>query len=116
MAKEYKGVHIVCGDTLYEVNKEYREGALAMRRMTPYHCNPYTDGSYKADQWNCGHTNEAAGEHIRFGVDIINEDPKKDIIFEEDPNVPRDKDGNVDWDWYEKILLKFVIETGQSSA
>ena len=110
VTKEYKGIWIVCGDIMYEVNDAYRCGALAMRSQTPYYCNPYTDDSYEADQWNVGHFNEAGGEHIRFGVDIIKENSNKNIIFEEDPNVPRDRDGNVDWGWYEQVLLKFVIE------
>lgn len=95
---------IVVGDSIYELDKAYKEGARAMRAQVPYNVgNPYRAGCYSHDQWNEGHCHEAAGEHIRFGVDVIAA-RASGRCFEEDPSVPRDRDHHVDMRWYEAQL------------
>lgn len=86
---------ILCDNTLYDVSKAYRDGAIAMRSGITYHANPNRDGSLAHDDWNAGHIHEAARAHIRFNVDIIAA-PGQGFLFEEDPTVPRDTQGEVD--------------------
>ena len=95
---------IVCGDTLYEIDGAYREGAEAMRRLVPWHCNPHREGSRACGQWSTGHENEAAGEHVRFGVDVVAAGSPPGAVWEEDPAAPRDAQGRVDPDWYGAAL------------
>jgi hypothetical protein len=52
--------------------------------------------------WEAGHCNESAGEHLRFGKDLLAQ-PKKGILFREDPAVPRDEYG-VDKAWCRQAL------------
>ena len=87
---------IVIGDDGYEVTKAYREGALAMRAQTPWNCCPVS--GTRREEWEHGHCNESAGEHIRFGKDLIAQ-PRKGILFREDPDVPRDEFGVIK-EWY----------------
>jgi len=97
---------LLIGDGIYELSKAYRTGAQAMRDSVSFRHNPYrnTDSQEHYD-WECGHTNEAEGEHFRFGVDVINA-PLNGRYFEEDSTVPRDKDGCVDSDWYRAQIIK----------
>jgi hypothetical protein len=46
------------GDTVYEVDAPYREGAIALRQGVSYNANPYAFGSYAYDQWGAGHCHE----------------------------------------------------------
>jgi hypothetical protein len=99
----YRNNAIMMGDTIYEVDKAYRDGAEAMRRRVPYNVgNPHRYGTYAHDQWNNGHAHEATGEHVRFGSDIITA-PRTGRCFEEDPGVPRDEFG-VLMTWYANAL------------
>ncbi len=57
---------------MYHLDAAYRAGARAMRQGIPYGIsNPYRTFTQQHDQFNYGHVNESAGEHIRFGVDVI---------------------------------------------
>lgn len=85
---------LLCGDTLYDLTPAYIAGALALRRNTPHWANPYSDDSQEADDWDYGHTNEAAHEHHRFGLDLIHLAPEGTEIGE-DASIPRDPHGNV---------------------
>lgn len=89
---------LVIGDTIYSMTPAYIEGARALRRDVPYHCNPHRSGSQREDNWNYGHENEGAHEHLRFDKDLLNEAPTG-IEFTEDPNVPRDDLYEVDFEW-----------------
>lgn len=76
-----------------------------MRAGRHYLCNPFRGGTRSHDDWSNGHTHEAAGEHLRFGLDLIKDKPAGSRVFEIDPDVPRDLDGNVDMEWYSLALL-----------
>lgn len=98
---------LICGDEMHHLDTAYRAGARAMRQSIPYEVgNPYRDLTQQHDQFNYGHTNEAACEHIRFGVDVI-ETRLTGRCFEEDASVPRDEYG-VDDDWYAKHFAVFA--------
>ena len=94
---------LICGDTEYTMTKAYRDGAMAMRREIPHFANPHRDGTQSAFDWDNGHTNEAAGEHVRFATDVISA-RQNGAVFEEDPSVPRLKYGDVDEAWYRGAL------------
>jgi|TARA_R100000687_G_scaffold81622_1_gene78981 hypothetical protein len=98
-----KSNEVIMGDTVYEMSPAYIDGARAMRRSTTFHANPYSDRSQEHADWDFGHTHEAAGEHFRFGLDLIAQ-PATGASFEEDPAVPRDEDHNVDQDWIDKQM------------
>lgn len=75
---------IVCGGVVYEIDAAYRAGAKATREGSPTSpSNPHRHGCYQSEQWNAGRINEAAGEHDRFGVDVICAQPVGQR-FEED--------------------------------
>ena len=95
---------IICGDTVYELNAAYLRGANAMRNEISFRDNPFGDGSYSHDQWEAGHEHEAAGEHFRFGRDVLNAIPPEGDTWREDKGVPRDSSHNVDMEWYEEQL------------
>jgi len=90
---------LLCGDTLYEMSQAYLAGARALRRNVPFFANPHRDGSQRHADWAAGHDNEAAGEHVRYGRDLLLE-PARGTEFGEDTEVPRIKTGDVDPDWY----------------
>jgi hypothetical protein len=92
---------LVIGDTIYSMTPAYIQGAKAMRRETPFHCNPHRSGSQREEDWSYGHDHEAGHEHYRFGKDLLAE-PPTGIEFEEDPNVPRDDLYEVDPEWAQK--------------
>lgn len=94
---------VVVRGEAHVLGKGYRQGALAMRRRLPADANPHRPGSAAGARWAAGHANEAAGEHIRFGIDVI-EAPGIGMVFEEDADVPRLPCGGVDMDWYEMAL------------
>ncbi len=94
---------LIIGDTQYTLDSFYIQGALAMRNSVPYSANPYRSFSGRHDQWNYGHENENAGEHVRFGVDVLSELPRGRVIAE-DPATPRDERGEVDRTWYPQAL------------
>lgn len=94
---------IVLSDTIYEMSPAYIEGARAMRAGISWHFNPHRDGSQSHDDWDYGHTHEAAGEHFRFGLDLI-EAAATGASYEEDGAVPRDTDHNVDQAWIDMQL------------
>ena len=96
---------LICGDTEYTLTKAYRDGAMAMRRQTSHFANPFRDGTQSAFDWDSGHTNEAAGEHVRFGMDVISA-RLRGAIFADDPSIPRLPCGNVDETWYREALAE----------
>lgn len=98
---------ILIGDSIYELDAFYREGARARRACIPYVCCGYRE-SYRRDQWVNGHSHEDEGEHIRFGQDVLTTRKPKRFLWEEDPAVPRDRDGNVDDAWYQAELTKLA--------
>jgi hypothetical protein len=79
---------LVVGENLYEMSKAYREGALAMRNAISFKHNPHPNSIQANYDWENGHMNEAAGEHFRFGIDVIIA-PLNGRYFEEDASVPR---------------------------
>jgi len=97
---------LIIGDTQYTLDTFYIQGALAMRNAVPCTANPYRSFSGRHDQWNYGHDNEAACEHVRFGADVLAEYPEGKVV-REDPAVPRDEHGEVDSDWYRQALKAF---------
>jgi hypothetical protein len=101
---------LVVGDSAYAMTKAYRDGAMAMRMSIPVTCNPHhnTDSQAHHD-WEYGHTNEAACEHIRFGVDVLHAS-LKGCRFEEDSAVPRDDCAEVDSEWYRKQLAQLSAQ------
>lgn len=100
---------LVCGDTLFEMDRFYIEGAQAMRQRTPWNCNPYRQGSTRHDQWGYGHENESAQEHIRFGQDLLQAKPAG-TCFAEDPSIPRNDHGEISYAWYSEQLEKLTTE------
>lgn len=92
---------IFIGDSMYAMTAAYRAGALAMRRQIPWNrCTEYT--GQRREEWEQGHCHESAGEHIRFGKDLITAN-KSGTAFNEDPSVPRDEYGVVK-SWYKEQL------------
>lgn len=104
---------LVVGDTVYTMTKAYREGAQAMRDSVPFTCNPHRNTeSQQYFDWDSGHTNEAAREHVRFGIDLLGA-TLNGRRFEEDATVPRDDFSDVSRDWY-RLQLKSGIEAQQA--
>lgn len=101
---------LVVGWEEYWLNNAYCKGALDRRAGYPY-VSPAGSESFRS-QYDYGHQNEDMGEHIRFGVDVITA-PKNGRRFEEDPSVPRDRDGYVNLDWYEKELVNIGSRSPQ---
>ena len=64
---------LLIGDTCYELNKAYIEGALALRNNISYHLNPYSlyHNEYNYAQWSSGHCHEDTGCHLINGVDVL---------------------------------------------
>ncbi|MFA5491207.1 MAG: hypothetical protein WC284_18660 [Candidimonas sp.] len=62
---------ITIGDTIYDVDRFYREGAMAHRQRRSWSSNPYRHGSHRYDQFSRGYENEESGEHFRDGQDIL---------------------------------------------
>lgn len=56
------------GDTLYTFTPQFREGAWDLWSGVPYTCNPYRDGSQRAQDWEDGHTLADEGEVTREEV------------------------------------------------
>lgn len=75
---------LITGDTKYELTKAYIAGALAMRAMRPWTCNPHRNGTMAADDWDYGHVNESAGVHVKDGVDIITAEPTGAVFYVEE--------------------------------
>lgn len=101
-----------------EMTKAYREGALAARLGLYSDRNPYeATGNQPKEQhdWNAGHSNELACEHIRFGRDLISVSPRANKVFKEDPEVPRRSDGSVDPYWYtiERMRVTGLIDVAK---
>lgn len=93
---------LLCGDTEYELSPAYKQGALDCRNYISCYSNPFRDGSQKYYDWEYGHDNEAAGEHYRFGHDVITQSRKfSGSTIKDDPSIPRDEHGNVNEDWLE---------------
>jgi hypothetical protein len=67
---------IEIADSVFKITDAYKEGALADRRVgTRFAWNPYPENSDESCHWQYGHDNEADGEHIRDGVDLITDLP-----------------------------------------
>lgn len=98
---------LVIGDTEYWMNAPYRKGAQDCREGVPYGNAPYIV-SDNIDQYNYGHENEGACEHIRNGIDVILA-PLTGERFDEDPSVPRDRNGQVDDSWYADRLSEMEL-------
>lgn len=89
---------IVIGDAEHVMTQAYLNGARALRRGVPFSCNPHGHGSQAYDDWDWGHTHDAAGEHYRFGTDLV--DAKRNgSRFELDDKVPRDENGDPQDSW-----------------
>lgn len=94
---------IVIGDSEYVMSQAYLNGARAFRRGTPFSCNPHAFDSDAHNAWDWGHTHEAAGEHFRFGQDLITA-KRNGVRFELDPLVPRDEHGDPQNGWVAEQL------------
>lgn len=103
---------LVVHDSEYSMTKNYREGALAFRRSVPWSCNPHRHGSQAHQDWDYGHVHDSAGEHFRFGLDLLKA-PLKGSRFEMDEKVPRIEGGDVDPSWHAQQVkeLTRVAET-----
>ncbi|WP_087863515.1 hypothetical protein [Comamonas thiooxydans] len=86
-------------DDVFLVTRAYREGAQAMRAGRAHSTNPYRMHCQSHEDWNAGHVNESAREHIRFNKDVLSASPIG-MVFDMDPSVPRDAQGSVLADWY----------------
>lgn len=103
---------LIVGDTEYTLSKAYRDGALAMRQRIPFTGNPFKDPDCQSySDWDEGHTNESAGEHIRFGIDVITA-PATGECFKLDPYAPYDEYG-VKYDWYQAKLAEIQQSKGE---
>ena len=89
---------IVIHDCIHDMTIAYRNGARALRNEIPFFCNPHREDSQDHCDWNHGHDNDAAREHLRFGIDLI-EVPAEGKTFEDDPDVLRNSIGDVDEGW-----------------
>lgn len=78
----------------YVMTTAYIAGALAMRSGHFYNLNPHKLGSQQHSHWAFGHANECAGEHSRFGEDLLKV-VGQGKVFDEDPSVTRDEFGVV---------------------
>lgn len=94
---------LLINDTEYNISAAYIEGATAMREGISYKHNPHNTNSMAYDSWNDGHSNESAGEHIRFGGDVLAVSGKG-IHIMEDMSIPKDQYGNVKRGWYQEKL------------
>jgi len=79
-------------DTLYTMTPAYIAGARACRDEVPHWANPHADGTQDSYDWSFAHDNEAAGEHRRFGKDLLDEHPAS-VEFGMDPDIARDDNG-----------------------
>lgn len=93
---------IIIGESGYEISEEYIQGAMAMRSDISYNSNPYKEDRKRYFDWDYGHENEAACEHIRFGVDILLNSSSMGVWIE-DKDVPRDEYGVIKA-WYSERL------------
>jgi hypothetical protein len=89
---------LLIGDTEYELSEAYIHGAKAFRANTPNNCNPHRYRSAIHDAWDYGHCNESAGEHFRFGQDVLVA-ARKGLRFEMDNAVPRVDGADPDYAW-----------------
>jgi hypothetical protein len=89
---------VVIGDSEYVMNQSYLAGAQAFRNSVPCNCNPHTYGTQAHDDWDWGHTHDSAGEHFRFGKDLITV-TRNGSRFEIDDAVPRDENGDAQDAW-----------------
>lgn len=84
----------VIEDSIFILTGAYLAGALAFRQGIPWGNNPNPSGSDKYDDWDYGHTNEAANEHTGFSCDIITA-TRNGKTFERTEQVKRDIHGNI---------------------
>jgi hypothetical protein len=80
------------GDTKHQMTKFYLDGARAYRKDTPFWENPFNEGTQRFHEWNCGYENEEAGEHMRFGIDLV-EECEPGAVYNEDPDLERGQNG-----------------------
>lgn len=99
-----KNNSLVIHDSRYELNSAYLAGAMAMRRRIPNNCNPHEHSTQKHLDWDAGHVNESACEHIRFGIDVISA-KRNGRDFMMDVNIPHNVHG-VCPQWYREQLNK----------
>lgn len=90
---------LVVHDCEHTMTRAYREGARAFRRSVPWNCNPYRPDTDGHEAWSDGHVNDSAGEHYRFGKDLV-EAPCNGARFEMDASVPRESWGDVSNEWH----------------
>lgn len=97
---------IVVHDSEYVMNQAYLNGAQAFRRSVPWNCNPHREDSEAHEAWSNGHVNDSAGEHYRFGKDLVAVS-RNGARFEMDPGVPRQSCGDVCDDWHSQQRKTF---------
>ena len=100
---------LVVHDSEYTMTAAYKAGALAFRSSIPNNCNPHRFHSQAHDDWDFGHVNDSAGEHFRFGSDVLAA-PRRSQRFEMDPQVPRIDGGDVDDDWVHGQRKALLLE------
>ena len=75
---------LLIGDTIYDITPAYINGAQAMRDNVTCHANPHRHGSQRYNDWDCGHTHEAAGLHQFDDIDVIKTKEKnKEFVIPE---------------------------------
>jgi hypothetical protein len=93
---------IIFGLHQFDIDRFYREGAMARRAGASITSNPHIPDASTYYQWDYGWIYEHACEHLRFGVDAVSSQ-NHDLTFVEDPAVPRLR-GDVDPAWYSAAL------------
>ncbi len=85
---------IVVGDKNYNMTPAYIAGAKAFRADQQTWDNPYNEDMQQMsyEDWEAGFDNEDAGEHKRFGKDLI-EECEPGATYDEDPDLERDEYG-----------------------
>lgn len=99
---------IIVHDTQYALSRSYKNGAQAFRNGTPWDHNPHRADSQAYFDWESGHVNDSAGEHFRFGLDVLAE-RRTGRCFDMDPAVPRLNGADPDDDWVNEQRKKFGL-------
>ena len=101
---------LAVGRSVYTLNKAHREGAEAFRSGMPRTCNPHRVGTRAHYDWDAGYAQDAAGEHFRYGKDMLKE-PRRAVLFMPDPHVPRDANRDVQHEWADKERARLLKAT-----
>lgn len=70
---------LLIGDTLWDIDKTYRDGAKAARKGERFDSHSHLKPDQQ-DQFEAGHTHEHAHFHLFHGIDVITQ-PAKGHIF-----------------------------------